>query len=71
MKKIMTTILALGLATTLVGCDKSETKEVADVAWQTVIDVEKYKEVEGSGWVLPDDAELITTKIETKQYKSS
>ena len=32
MKKIMTTILALGLATTLVGCNKSETKEVADVA---------------------------------------
>lgn len=45
MKKIMTTILALGLAITLVGCNKSETKEVVDVAWQTVIDVEKYKEV--------------------------
>ena len=62
MKKIMTTILALGLATTLVECNKSETKEVADVAWQTVIYIEKYKEVEDSGWVLPDDAELITTK---------
>lgn len=49
MKKIMTTILALGLATTLVECNKSETKEVADVAWQTVIDIEKYKEVEDSG----------------------
>ena len=69
MKKIITTILALGLATTLMGCSKSETKQVDDVAWQTVIDVEKYKEVEDSGWVLPDDAELITTKIETKQYK--
>ena len=69
MKKIMTAILALGLATTLVGCNKSETKEVDGVAWQTVIDIEKYKEVEDSGWVLPDDAELITTKIETKWYK--
>lgn len=69
MKKIMTTILALGLATTLMGCSKSETKQVDEVAWQTVIDIEKYKEVEKSGWVLPDDAELITTKIETKQYK--
>lgn len=69
MKKIMTTILALGLATTLMGCSKSETKQVDEVAWQTVIDIEKYKEVEDSGWALPDDAELITTKIETKQYK--
>ena len=65
----MTTILALGLAITLVGCSKSETKQVDEVAWQTVIDIEKYKEVEDSGWALPDDAELITTKIETKQYK--
>ena len=37
MKKIITTILALGLATTLMGCSKSETKQVDDVAWQTVI----------------------------------
>ena len=28
MKKIMTTILALGLATVLVGCSKSETKKL-------------------------------------------
>ena len=45
------------------------TAEVTGLAQQTIIDVEKYKEVEKSGWVLPDDAELITTKIETKQYK--
>lgn len=69
MKKIITTILALCLATVLVWCSKSETKKVDEVAWQTVIDIEKYKEVEDSEWALPDDAELITTKIETKQYK--
>lgn len=43
MKKIMTTILALGLATALVGCSKSETKKVDEVAWQTVIDIEKIQ----------------------------
>lgn len=45
------------------------TASVTVLAWQTVIDIEKYKEVSTSDWVLPDDAELITTRIETKEYK--
>lgn len=55
---------------TLAGCSSKERiAEVKDVAWQTLINVEEYKEVKDSGWVLPDDAELITTRIETKAYK--